>query len=180
MEFLRCSTFRQSYLYFLIFQPEDILKLCSIWTHWLKRTNTHPFWQTGLLNGWAVLWEIIYLVHLTLCFYHVTYAFYIKSTLCSCVSAKELFARRRPNIWSLSDCNLNQTHYYLVRKRTLNHLAKLAKWFRCVVSTYLYGAFECVFLSFDCPLQSLKLQISRLLSKEFIHIQITTESRFVP
>ena len=28
----------------------------------------------------------------------------------------------------------------LVRKRTLNHLAKLAKWLSCVVSTYLYRA----------------------------------------
>ena len=36
---------------------------------------------------------------------------------------------------------------YLVCKRTLNHLAKLARWFSCVVSTYLYGAFGCMFLS---------------------------------
>ena len=35
----------------------------------------------------------------------------------------------------------------LFRKRTLNHLAKLAKWWSCVVSTYLYGAFDCMFLS---------------------------------
>ena len=28
----------------------------------------------------------------------------------------------------LSDCNATQTHNYLVCKRTLNHLAKLAKW----------------------------------------------------
>ena len=28
---------------------------------------------------------------------------------------------------SLSDCNGNRTHNHLVRKRTLNHLAKLAK-----------------------------------------------------
>ena len=32
-------------------------------------------------------------------------------------------------------------------KRTLNHLAKLAKWFSCVASTYLYSAFDCMFLS---------------------------------
>ena len=35
----------------------------------------------------------------------------------------------------------------LVRKRTLNHLVKLTNWLSCVVSTYLYGAFYCVFLS---------------------------------
>ena len=34
-----------------------------------------------------------------------------------------------------------------VRKRTLNHLAKFAKWMSCVVSTDLYGAFDCMLLS---------------------------------
>ena len=47
----------------------------------------------------------------------------------------------------LSDCNRTRTHNHLVRKRTLNHLAKLAKWLRCVVSTNLYGAFDRMFLS---------------------------------
>ena len=32
-----------------------------------------------------------------------------------------------------------QTHNHLVRKRELNHFAKLAEWLTCVVSTYLYG-----------------------------------------
>ena len=36
---------------------------------------------------------------------------------------------------------------HLVPKRTLNHLAKLAKWLRIVMSTYLYGAFDCMLLS---------------------------------
>ena len=82
------------------------------------------------------------------------------------------------------DCNWTRTHNHLVHKRTLNHLAKLAKWLSCVVSTYLYGAFDCMFLSCHqlaslakwlsvrlwtkwlwvrVQLQSLKLQISRLL-----------------
>ena len=39
----------------------------------------------------------------------------------------------------------NQNH--LVLKRTLNHLAKLTKRLSCVLSTYLYGAFNCMFLS---------------------------------
>ena len=47
----------------------------------------------------------------------------------------------------ISDCNWTRTHNHLVHKRTLNHLAKLAKWLSCVVSTYLYGAFDCMFLS---------------------------------
>ena len=47
----------------------------------------------------------------------------------------------------LSDCNGTQTHNHLVRKRTLKHLAKLTKWLSWVVSTYLYCAFDCMFLS---------------------------------
>ena len=48
---------------------------------------------------------------------------------------------------SLSDCNWTRTQNHLVRKRTLNHLPKLAKWLSCVLSTYLYGAFDSMFLS---------------------------------
>ena len=51
----------------------------------------------------------------------------------------------RHKIWSLSDCNKTETHNHLLRKRTLNHLAKLAKWLSCVVSTYLYGTFDSIF-----------------------------------
>ena len=47
-------------------------------------------------------------------------------------------------IWSLSDSNGIRTHKHLVRKRTFNHLAKLAKWLSCVVSTYLSETSECV------------------------------------
>ena len=54
---------------------------------------------------------------------------------------------REKGIVSLSDCNGNRTHNHLVRKRKLNHLAKLGKRLNCVVRTYLYGAFDCVFLS---------------------------------
>ena len=31
---------------------------------------------------------------------------------------------------------------HLVCKQTLNHLVKLLNWLSCVVSTYLYGAFD--------------------------------------
>ena len=52
----------------------------------------------------------------------------------------------RHKIWSLSDCSKTETHNHLLRKRTLNHLAKLAKRLSCVVSTYLSGAFDSIFL----------------------------------
>ena len=42
-----------------------------------------------------MLWECICTVHLTVCFYHVTNAFYRKSTLYSCLKVKKLLARNR-------------------------------------------------------------------------------------
>ena len=44
-------------------------------------------------------------------------------------------------------CNMTRTHNHLVCKWTLNHLAKLAEWLSCVVSTYLYDTFDFMFLS---------------------------------
>ena len=82
------------------------------------------------------------------------YAIQSESTIYSWLNVKELLAWNRRDIWSINDCNGVRTYNHLVRKRTLNHLAKLAKWLSCVVGTYLYSAFD--------PLQSLKLQISRL------------------
>ena len=43
-----------------------------------------------------------------------------------CLNVKERFSRNRHHIWSfLSDSNNIPNHNHLVRKRTLNHLAKL-------------------------------------------------------
>ena len=68
---------------------------------------------------------------LTVCYYHVMYAFQSESTLYSSLNVKELLARYRRDIWSLNDSIGIQTHKHLVRKRLLKHLAKpasLAKW----------------------------------------------------
>ena len=43
-------------------------------------------------------------LYLTVCSYHVTYTFQSESTLFSCLNVKELLARNRRDIWSLSDC----------------------------------------------------------------------------
>ena len=83
----------------------------------------------------------------TVCSYHVTYAFQSEPTLCICLNVKELLAPRGREIWSLSDYNWTWTHNHVVHKRKLNHLANLAKCLSCVVSTYLYGAFDRKFLS---------------------------------
>ena len=89
---------------------------------------------------------LICTMHLTVCSCHGTYAFQSQSTLYSCLNVTEILVQRRCEIWSLSDCNPTQTHNHLVHKRILNHLAKLAKWLSCVVSTHLYGTFDCMFL----------------------------------
>ena len=63
---------------------------------------------------------------MTVCYYHVTYAFQSESTLHSYLNVKELLAQNRLNIWSLSDSNRIRDYNHLVCKRKLNHLAKLA------------------------------------------------------
>ena len=55
--------------------------------------------------SWAALWVFICTVHLTVCPYHVTYAFQIEITLYSCLSVKELLAWNRRDIWNSSDWN---------------------------------------------------------------------------
>ena len=74
-------------------------------------------------------------------------------------NVKKLFAQNRCDIWNLSDCNGTQTHNHIFSKRTLNRLAKLAKWLICVVSTYLYGAFNCMFLSCDIRVHTVKCTV---------------------
>ena len=67
----------------------------------------------------------------TVCSYHVTYAFQSESRLYSYLNVKDFLARSRRVIWSLSDWNWTRSQNHLVRKRILNHLAKLvslAKW----------------------------------------------------
>ena len=72
-------------------------------------------------------------MHLTVCSYHVTYAFHTKSTLFSYLNVKRLLARNRCNIWSLSDCNGTRIHKHLISKETLNHLAKLPNGLSCIL-----------------------------------------------
>ena len=91
------------------------------------RLNLHSIVAWMLRNDWAVLWVLICTVHLTVYYYNVTYVFQSESTLSSCLNVKELLARNRRDIWSLSDSNRIRTHNHLVHTRTFNHLAKLSK-----------------------------------------------------
>ena len=76
-----------------------------------------------------------------------TYTFRGESTLYVFLNVKEVLAQNTRDVSSLSVSNGTLTHNQLLRKRTLNHLVKLAKRLTLVVSTYLYGAFDCMFLS---------------------------------
>ena len=126
-------------------QPFGQAEHPTIWLNVLlnKHLTIWPSWP----NDWAMLWVLICSMHLTVCSYHVTYTFQSEFTLCSWLNVKELFARSMLKIWSLSNCNWTRTHNRLVYKRTPNHLAKLAKWLSCVVSTCLCDAFDSMFLS---------------------------------
>ena len=95
-----------------------------------------------------MLWVLICTVHLTIRFFHVSYTFQSEPELYISLNVKKLLARNRRHIWSLSDCNRARTHNHLVCKLILNHLAKLTKWLSCVISTYLYSAFDYMF--FPC------------------------------
>ena len=55
---------------------------------------------------------------LSVCYYHVTYAFWNEFRLYNYLNVKELLARNMRNIWSLSDSNGIWTHNHLVLKQT--------------------------------------------------------------
>ena len=66
-----------------------------------------------------------------------------------CLNVREVLARSRGHIWSLSDSNVIRTHNHLVRKWTLNYLAKLAKlWLSGWV--FVYELSGCGFESRFC------------------------------
>ena len=102
------------YINVLLIKKKDIILFCSILS---KKSN-------------FINLRYIYFC-LVVCSYHVTYAFYSESTLCNCFNVKEQLAKNRCDIWGLSDRNENRTKNHLVKKRTLNHLAKLAKLLSC-------------------------------------------------
>ena len=54
---------------------------------------------------------------------------------CAEEAIKSILHEFQTNSISLSNCNETPTHTHVIRKRTLNHLAKLAKWLSCVMST---------------------------------------------
>ena len=73
-----------------------------------KRTFNHlPNWSNDwvvfFFFFWTVLWVLICTVHLTACYYYVTYEFQSESTLCSvvCLNVKELLTCSLLQVWRL-------------------------------------------------------------------------------
>ena len=116
-------------------------------TKWQQRhLSTQPFSQTGQMIELCCehlsvrcIWLYVIIMSRT--------SFRVNPHSIVCLNVKELLARSRCHTWNLSDSNGIRTHNHLGRKRTLNHLTNLAKWLSCVVSTYLYGAFDRMLLS---------------------------------
>ena len=120
--------------------------------------------KNGFLIKKHVLLEIKCFFLMAACSYHVTYGFQSGSTLYICLNVKELLARNRCNIWSLSNCNGTRTHNHLGRKWTLNRLAKLAQSF------YLWTKWLWVWV----PLQSLYSWFSVEILRNSLHQENNT------
>ena len=85
-------------------------------TNWLKltllaaRPNTLYliFMRTMIsLSVYCIFHKVCSNTTLTVCYYHVTYAFQSESTPYSCLNVKELLVQKRHDIWSLrSDSHL--------------------------------------------------------------------------
>ena len=84
-------------------------------------------------------------------YYHVKYVFQSKSILFSCLNVKDLVARNRRDIWSLSDSNRIWTHNHRVCKWTLINLANLPVRLNSWV--FIYEQSGCRFESRCCHLQ---------------------------
>ena len=124
-----------------------IKKECSFNSFQTKNGFIKLQYGTPLMNKWKSWINNPANIYLTVSSCHVMYTFQGESTFYSCLNVKEFFSRSKCEIWRWSDCNCTPTQNHLVLKWTLNYLAKLAKWLSCVLSTSLYGAFDCMLLS---------------------------------
>ena len=109
-------------------------------------TNTQPFRQNGKIidlcyEYFSVRETWLYVIIMSRTRFRVNQHYIV------CLDVMEVLAESKRHIWSLRDVNDSRTHNHLVRKRTLGHLSKLAKWLSCIVTIYMYGAFDCMLFS---------------------------------
>ena len=140
--------------------PECQWTSCSKQSRYLKLrwqqpdSNTHPlsryvktqtFGQTGEMIKVCCEYSTVRCIW----FYVIIMSrtnFRVNPLSTACLNIRELFARSRRDIGNLSDSNEIPTQSHLVSKRALNYLVKLAKWLRCVLSSYWFLAFDCMLL----------------------------------
>ena len=89
---------------------------------WIKGLQKLRTWCTRN-NNYSILWSYYY--NCVIIMSHKSFRVNLHSTIC--MNVKELLARSRCHIWTLSDSNEIWTHNHLVPKRTINHLANLGK-----------------------------------------------------
>ena len=106
-----------------------------------KWTLNYPNWP----NDPAVLWVLICMVLLT--YVIIMSRIRFRANLNSIVTWMSRNALVKTGTLYEVDNKEIRTHNPLIHKWTLDHLAKLVKWLTCVVSTYLYGAFDCMLLT---------------------------------
>ena len=93
-----------------------------------RLVNEHLTIWLNWPNDWAVFWVLtlrciwLYVIIMS------RMSFRVNPHSIVWLNVKKLLARRCCNISSLSDSNVIWTHNHLVRKRTLNHVAKYNKF----------------------------------------------------
>ena len=108
-------------------------------------TNTQPFSQTDQMIEWCCDYLSVQLILLYVIIMSRA-SFRMNPHSIAWLNVKELLARIRCQI-CLKESNDIRSHNHFVRQGTINHLAKVAKWLSCLLSTYLYGAFDIMLLS---------------------------------
>ena len=126
----RCKVFSQKRLFW-----HYRLQLSFVYKT-VSRISFNLFWSgdkklwSEFLRKWV--WFYGHNERLTVCSCHVTYAFQNESTLYSCLNVKELLARSRCEIWSLSDCNWLsvrlRTKWFWVRVQLQSHNERFPKY----------------------------------------------------
>ena len=149
------TSFRVNLYFIVCLNVKELLarSRCHVWTLsdsiGIRTYKLLVFKQTlnhlaKLAKWWAVLWVLICTVHLTVYYYLVTYKFHSGFILYSFPECQGTPCSKQAPYLTFEWQQWDRTHNHLVLKRTLNHLVKLAKWLICVVSTYLYGDFDCM------------------------------------
>ena len=86
-------------------------------------------------------------------------SFRVDRNFITCLNVKEIVVRSRRHIWSLSDSKVIRAHNHLVRKRTLNHLAKLTTMLLVFICTVHLTVF-CYYVRYEFQRESTLLNLS--------------------